>query len=797
MNKSIADVKKHQCTGCSACSNICPVSAITMQADIEGFPYPAVDSEKCVNCGLCRTTCAACENAASGNTQTPVCYAMMAASTIRENSSSGGMFGLMAQYVLSQKGAVVGCAYDENLVAEHILITDEADLPKLRHSKYTQSRMGDIYTQTKKYLTDNPDKPLLFTGCPCHIAGLRMFLKQDYPNLILADIICHGIVSPAVFKKYLDELSEIKGSRVTELTFRDKKVLGWTTALSAKFENGKEYHRGDEDPYLKAYLKNLMTRPSCSGCQFTVISRQGDITIGDYWGIAQIDKYMSDTRGTSLVLANNSKGEKLMKELYDKCYRIKEMPLQTALDHQAHLQRPATPHPRRDEFFRMLSKYSIEKSCNMALEGRYDIGLIGAWYFPNYGTTLTYYALHTVLEEMGYSVLMIDKPKIKEEDIERRDNYARTFAAEHGYAVSDVYDIDDTCRLNDLCDTFMLGSDQMWTWTRCQQFGTYYFLDFARDDKKKIVYAGSFGKDDFFAPEDGRAECAYYANRIDAVSVREDQGVEIAKKRFGIDAEFVLDPIFLCDPKHYEALAAASTRKLPEKPYLMTYILDPTDGKRNAIKRVAEHLGLEMANTLNGVPWLHKENEAKLNLPGIQKDMTLEDMMNYYKNADFIVTDSFHGSCFAILFRKPFICISNRQRGIPRFFSLFGLLGLMDRLVFRPSEITTAPDEFFHTTIDYDKVYDIIAKERERCYAWLKDALEKEKNTPPSAHDILMPQIKKLQKERKNDLEEFKKLLDAEKSSQPSAYDILLRQVKLLEKELKTLRDADSDNKTK
>lgn len=792
MIKSVAGIEKNKCTGCGACSNICPVSAITMQADEEGFPYPVVDSAKCTDCGLCLGTCAAHELTVEKNTDKPVCYAMMASNEIREESSSGGMFGLMAQHVLSQKGAVVGCAYNEKLEAEHILITDMDRLPALRHSKYTQSRMGDIYKQTKKFLTDNPDKPLLFTGCPCHVAGLRMYLKKDYPNLITADIICHGIVSPKVFARYIDELSELKGSKLTEITFREKRVFGWTTAVGAKFENGKVYHRGDEDPYLKAYLKNLMSRPSCSGCQFTTISRQGDITIGDFWGITKLDKTMSDTRGTSLVLVNNPKGEKLMSELYDQCRRIREMPLDSALENQAHLHRPASPHPRRDEFFRMLRNNSIEDATEKILNDRYDIGLIGAWYFPNYGTSLTYFALHTVLEEMGYSVLMIDKPVIKENDIERRENYARTFAENHGYAVSEAFDLDNTMALNDLCDIFMLGSDQMWTWSRCNHFGTYYFLDFARDDKKKIVYAGSFGKDDFFAPEEGRARCAYHASRIDAVSLREDQGVEIAKKRFGIDAEFVLDPIFLCDHKHYEALAASSKRPLPEKPYLMTYILDPTEGKRNAVKKTAEVLGLEMVNTLNAVPWLHKENAEKLKLPNIQEDMGLEDMLNYYKNADFILTDSFHGSCFAILFRKPFICISNHQRGIPRFFSLFGLLGLMDRLAYRPGEINMASDDYFHFEIDYDRVYEIIEKERERSFAWLKNALEAEKNTPPSAHDILMREIKRLEKELKEKSEPATEPVEEKSADMEALYDALLRQTKRFEKEIKSLRDGDN-----
>jgi hypothetical protein len=343
---------------------------------------------------------------------------------------------------------------------------------------------------------------------------------------------------------------------------------------------------------------------------------------------------------------------------------------------------------------------------------------------------------------------MIDKPEIKSPDIERRDNYARSFAKKQGYHVSEVYNIRNTSQLNDLCRIFMLGSDQMWTWTRCEKFGNYYFLDFARDDKKKIVYAGSFGREDFFAPESGRAACAFHAARLDAVSVREDIGVEICKKRFGIEAEFVLDPIFLCDFKKYYALAESCQCRKPEKPYVMSYILDPTEGRRNAILKAAQTLGgLDTVNALNAVPWMHKENAEKLGMPNILENAGLEEILFYYSHADFVVTDSFHGTCLAILFRKPFVTIANHKRGLCRFHSLMGMLGLMDRLVYQPSEIAKADDAFFHPEIDYDRVYAIIAAERERSMAWLKAALEKEKAAQPSAYDMLCDELSALRRE--------------------------------------------------
>ena len=748
MEKTVGSLPREKCSGCGGCFNICPKNAIEILTDGEGFRYPEINRSRCINCGLCISVCAGCGSHAPAHTDKPVCYAAMAENDIRENSSSGGVFGLAAKHILERNGAVVGCTFTDKFTAKHVMIRELSWLSPLCHSKYIQSDTGDIYKQVKKFLTKYPDKPLLFSGCPCQAAALRAYLKKDYPNLIIMDLICHGAASPEVFLRYLRELSEQKGSKVKNVIFRDKLVYGWTTTITVEFENGEKYYGNSSDPYLKAYVKNLLHRPSCLNCPFTSVQRQGDITVGDFWGIDNADNTMNDTRGTSLILTNSEKGKNLLAQLWDKFKKIKEMPIESALAKQGQLRRPAAVNPERDRFFQLLNHNTVAQASEMALGNRFDVGLIGAWYFPNYGTTLTYYALHTLLNELGYSVLMIDKPKIRANDVERRENYARSFAVKHNYRVSQVYDINDVSKLNGHCNTFMLGSDQMWTWTRCEQFGNYYFLDFAHDDKKKIVYAGSFGKEDFFAPEEGMAECAFHASRIDHVSMREDIGVEICKKRFGIDAEFVMDPIFLCDFSKYDALAALSDRKLPERPYLMTYILDPNDGKRNAIKKTADLLSLDMVNTLNGVPWMHKDNAEKLGLP-VQEDVGLEDMLYFYKHADFVITDSFHGSCFAILFRKPFICIANRQRGLPRFHSLFRKLGLMDRLVYRPGEIISADDTFFHRTIDYKHVYDVIYRERERCTAWLKNALEEKKSRQPSAYDILMREIRSLRSQIK------------------------------------------------
>ena len=354
------------------------------------------------------------------------------------------------------------------------------------------------------------------------------------------------------------------------------------------------------------------------------------------------------------------------------------------------------------------------------MKDHYDVGILGVWYGCNYGSIATYYALQQTIEKLGYSTLMVHYPRLKPDDGRMKGRHSIRFAEEH-YDISPSYHVSEIGVLNQYCDTFVLGSDQLWNYGVTKIFGHSYFLDFAADNKKKIAYATSFGGGDFQAPKDFTDKAVTCMRRMDAISVREKEGVDICRRVFGVKASHVLDPVLLAEPSVLGELADHCG--LDEKePYIATYILDPTPEKRKALLHVSEKLDRKLINMLDG--WYNKfpENKKKLNLPNTVENLQEEQWLYYFKNSDFVITDSFHGTCMAILFHKPFIAIGNPARGSSRFESLLGTFHLWDRYAETPEKILDNPELL--KPVDYRRVNARIEEERKTSLKWLKDALE-------------------------------------------------------------------------
>lgn len=360
----------------------------------------------------------------------------------------------------------------------------------------------------------------------------------------------------------------------------------------------------------------------------------------------------------------------------------------------------------------------------------YDVGILGVWFGCNYGSIATYYALEQTIESMGYRVLMVHRPRLKPDDGRMKGRHSIRFAEEH-YQISKSYHVSEIGVLNQMCDAFVLGSDQIWNYGVTRIFGHSYFLDFADDTKKKIAYATSFGSGKFLAPRAFTKKAVKCMRRMDAVSVREKEGVDICRKTFGVDATHVLDPVLMCEPHVLGNLAEKSDKKENE-PFIATYILDPTPQKRAALLYVSERRGKKLVNMLDG--WYNKfeENKKKLNLDDTIENLQVEDWLYYFKNSDFVITDSFHGTCMAILFHKPFIAIGNPGRGTSRFESLLGTLGLTERYVMNPDDIRKKKELL--DDVNYTGVDAILEKQRADSRAWLSEALAGEKKSgKPSA----------------------------------------------------------------
>lgn len=296
---------KKDCCGCSACVQTCPKHCIKLAEDAEGFLYPTAYNDACVKCGKCDSVC---PMLLLNEPQEPmVTYAATNPNEyVRSQSSSGGIFSILAEYVIRQGGVVFGAAFNDNWEVVHSYTESFEGLAKFRGSKYVQSQIGDSFSNAERFLKEG--RFVLFSGTPCQIAGLKRYLRKEYDNLLAVDCVCHGVPSPGIFRDYLGSVSR----PITKVNFRDKRT-GWKhysiTVKSESSELSEVYHNNE---YMQGFLSNLYLRPSCYDCHFREGKSGSDITLGDYWGIDKIKPELDDDKGLSLVIANNKPANDLL-----------------------------------------------------------------------------------------------------------------------------------------------------------------------------------------------------------------------------------------------------------------------------------------------------------------------------------------------------------------------------------------------------------------------------------------------------------------------------------------------------
>lgn len=311
-------MKSYDCCGCTACLAICPKKCIEMKDDEKGFKYPVVNRDLCIDCGACNRVCD--RSSVTGEQEVhPKAYGAYTNDTeLRHNSSSGGIFSVIAQEVLSKGGIVVGATMAPDCYSvRHICIETVDDLASLRGSKYMQSDMGSTLLQVKAALENK--RYVLFSGTPCQVAGLKAFLGKEYSNLLCIDIICHGVPSPKVWKKYCKEIESHSGGKITNVNFRHKRY-GWKQFGIVHHRSGKHnrsviFHSKQQDEFMRLFLKNYTLRPSCYECSHKGINGNSDITIGDFWGVEQICPELYDGKGTSLAIIHTKKGEDIFQNI--------------------------------------------------------------------------------------------------------------------------------------------------------------------------------------------------------------------------------------------------------------------------------------------------------------------------------------------------------------------------------------------------------------------------------------------------------------------------------------------------
>lgn len=347
-------VKKNKCTGCTACFSICPVKAISMIESTDGFKYPVINEEKCINCGLCKKTCPVLNT--KSNYSINECYAVINKNrTLALKSSSAGVFSLISEKVLNEKGIVIGATFENNVLI-HKVITKKENLDELRGSKYLQSDLGNIFDYIKKNVNE---KKILFVGTPCQVAGVKRIIKNE-KNLITLDIVCHGVPTPKLFKKYIGELETKYKDKLINYNFRDKST-GWDTySNTIIFENTRFSERATDNNYMKLFLSDIALRESCYKCNFKLGNKYSDITIGDFWGIKDLYPDMYSKDGTSAIIINTEKGKEIFETIRENL-NIKSCDINDITKVNKSLTFSSVKPHNRNLFFEELDKLSIDK----------------------------------------------------------------------------------------------------------------------------------------------------------------------------------------------------------------------------------------------------------------------------------------------------------------------------------------------------------------------------------------------------------------------------------------------------
>lgn len=352
------------CCGCTACMNICPRAAIEMKEDFEGFLYPELDINKCINCGLCEKVCPVENPPELSKTIYRCVVSRHTDPKVLEESTSGGFMDALAEYVLDEcQGQVSGVAYDDQFMPVHEIVDNRQDSAKFRNSKYTQSVLRDTFRQIKQLLLQ--EKYVLFIGTPCQVAGLKSYLQKEHDTLITADIVCRSIPSPKLWSEYLKWQEQRNRSKAVKVSCR-KKTYGYHSgALEIEFANGRHYAGSNRvDYFMKCFHKDVCSRPSCYECPFKTLNRCSDFTVFDSWKPDEIANLTGgdDDRGYSNVLVHTEKGKHILEKM--KNVTVFDADLEKMMTFTGGMERTCVERKSaREEFYHSLANDGFQKTA--------------------------------------------------------------------------------------------------------------------------------------------------------------------------------------------------------------------------------------------------------------------------------------------------------------------------------------------------------------------------------------------------------------------------------------------------
>lgn len=696
------------CTGCGACANICPSGCISMLYDREGFIYPVVDESKCNNCGKCKKICPL-SNSNTGFTVGDCSFNLAADYEIQKNSSSGGVFYVLAKRWIESGGYVAGAVWDDNLSVKHIVSNSSSDVEKMRRSKYIQSDVKDTYVKIRDLL--NKSEKVLFSGTPCQTAGLKSFLQKEYDNLFCLDVICHGVASTKLLQKHVMEQTD---EEITSIDFRNREKLGTEFGLYILCKSGKEIVKKglSNDSFMYEYCMGTIFRRSCYNCIFRN-NYYGDVLIGD---AGQIHHHAFDNKKMerSVVFPLSDKGKKMVLENLNRFRYIGHSTFNEIVNayNDSLIKNESYNRKLRDQFYS--STFCSETAPH------FDVLLVLLW-GENYGNYLTNYALYKAIKNAGKTVVALSHagrgiPNYIGSFLPPQNRDFLAANMELSYRYLEVAD------MQDIADTAVLGSDILWNKQMMRDYDTYkvYSLSFF-EKMNKISYGTSLGTRDGFPKE----RIPIFADTISeyrAISVREEWAVEWLSNEFGVDAEAVVDPVFLLEMEEYRSL-----EKQPEKygeSKLLVYFLYMDDDHARFVHYCEQVLDTKATIIAD---WSKLENGiidySEWDITDrITEVLDIPEWLWLFDNAEYIVTDSWHGACFATIFEKKYLAFPCNMT------DRFETLRIINELIDHFCMINEIEEWDQYLSILEDSInYEIVKKELgarvETSREWLRRAL--------------------------------------------------------------------------
>lgn len=681
-------VQTELCFGCGSCAAVCPVKAINMVRDKYGFLRPQVDEKICVNCNQCVEHCPVLTRKIQ---RAPVKKAVVVRADGAENSASGGAFFNLAKSLLTkpecffqttQKIFIAGTIWNEDFLPETVLTNDLATVEKMRGSKYVWGSTGNSYTETAAAL--KAGHMVFYSGTPCQIAGLYAFLGEDPDNLITLEILCHGGGAPIVWQSYLEFAGRKYGKRPAECKMQNAKgkIIFTFADGTHKIEDINK-----ENEYVPLYMQGKTKRDCCLVCPFMGRVRNADIIVGDVWA-----KWAAKERnkGISLFIVNSPKAEMLLKHTH--WQMMHHFDLDSRCNSPLNKINGNIPAiaPDREE---ILERFAAELPFEQAIKNK-KVGLMNFNYpRDNYGALLLAFAMEKVVRDLGYEPYTINYYKnpitMNFDPQSAMWKFREKYLTLSGFAVEKR----DLKQFNNMFEKFIFGSDVIWKDTR----EYVYFADWIKGKKTLIAYGASFCENQQPAPDWYKRGCM---RRFDAVSVREKSGIDICRDYAGIDATHVIDPSLLLHPKDYQCIIDDGKVEIPCGKYAVYYTF-----------------------------WKFNPYDVCLDMPlynafkdGSNHSRSFAQWLALIQNAALVITSSFHGICFSLLYNRPFVYLAKPGEDNERAKSLLTKFGLDERLIVC-SEKEIA-DAVAHMQINWSEVNKKIDAFRIFSLNWLKNALE-------------------------------------------------------------------------